>query len=679
MRIIKVAEKKRMVIVRGISGSGKSTLARELGKGGVVLSTDDFFMVKGEYRFDRNLLGRAHAWNQNRTLYALERGVSPVVIDNTNVAWEDFKPYVNMAKIRGYEVSYAEPDTPWKFDVDELTRRNTHNVPREAIQKMLDRWQPTETLGMDRMASAVIDATGFSKSGRLTEDEHELFAILMDVVRKRTPGTTVRVVGGWVRDKLMGKQPHDIDLMVDDIGGPEFAKIVTDSLGMSGPHVIRANPEQSKNIETARMYVVLPSGSKLEVDVAKTRQDVYQEGSRIPTTRDATATEDASRRDLTVNCLFYNINTDEVEDLTGMGLEDLKNKVIRTPLDPVKTFSDDPLRMLRAIRFAARYGWNISPEVSKAIASPELRAKLKSKVSRERKGIEIKEMLSTGYPEVAIDILFDSGIFEDLLGDAVAGTDRSGRMSGILMDQNNPHHNLVWSEHTKALARGVARKYRGKDKEKVFQVMMAAMLHDVGKLDSAYRQPKEDRTSYHGHEDASKEIAEAFMRSIKLESVSKPVEVLVGSHMRPHELASGKNMKALRRFIRDMAEAGIDWTDVVNLSQADALAKGGKLEEGTEARYTYLLDAGSEAMNGMSVSKGTGLKPVVDGSEIMGAFNIKAGPEVGQMIKAVKDMMDENPAITKEEVLERLTRERSVSKGLDQTSSWLGTALSVNG
>lgn len=512
-----------------------------------------------------------------------------------------------------------------------------------------------------------LDTTGFIRTGRLTNEETELFSILMNVVKNKTPSTTVRAVGGWVRDKLLGKQPHDIDLMVDNIGGPEFAKIVTSYLGMSGPHIIRANPEQSKNLETARMYIPLSSGNTLEIDVAKTRQDVYQGSSRIPVTVDATAEADAFRRDLTINCLFFNINKDLIEDFTGKGISDLQNHVIRTPLDPYKTFSDDPLRCLRTLRFSARYGWKITPEVFKALSDPVIRNKLKSKVSRERKGIEIKEMLSTGYPEVAVDLLFDSGIFEDILQDSVADTNRAGNLSGILMDQNNPHHDLVWSEHTKALARGVAKKYRGESKEKVFQVMMAAMLHDVGKLDPNSRQQKGDITTYHGHEGVSKEIAQEFMKFIKLESLSKPVEALVGNHMRPHMLSSEQgNPKALRKFIRSMEEAGVDWRDVINISQADAMAKG-KIPEGVEQKYTDLMTKGDEAIASRPAYNSSGVKPVADGRDIMNAFGIKGGPEVGKMIEAVKDMMDENPNITKEEALEKL-------RALTQSKNWFDRA-----
>jgi len=140
--------------MRGLPGSGKSTKARGLGKGGVVFSTDDFFMDNGVYKYDQTKIGEAHAWNIQRAEGAMSRGVSPVVIDNTNVQVIHAKPYVEIGKKYGYQIRVEEPDSPWwkklfgesmnenaKTELmDELARRNTHGVPPEVIRKMMDRW-----------------------------------------------------------------------------------------------------------------------------------------------------------------------------------------------------------------------------------------------------------------------------------------------------------------------------------------------------------------------------------------------------------------------------------------------------------------------------------------------------------------------------------------------------------
>jgi NEDD4-binding protein 2 len=135
---------KRVTIMRGVPGSGKSTKAATLG--GLVLSTDDFFMKDGKYVFDGRLIGQAHVWNQGRCEGAMQSGVEHVIIDNTNTqAWEA-KPYCLLAERFGFQVEFVTADTPWAFDADECFKRNSHGVPLEAIKGMLSRFQPTLTV-----------------------------------------------------------------------------------------------------------------------------------------------------------------------------------------------------------------------------------------------------------------------------------------------------------------------------------------------------------------------------------------------------------------------------------------------------------------------------------------------------------------------------------------------------
>lgn len=139
-------QKKQLIILRGISGSGKSTLAKAILKdnpNGVVFSTDDYFIDKktGEYKFDPTLLGKAHSWNQRRAAEAMEKGISPVIIDNTNTQRWEAKPYVETGLKHGYEIVVREPQTPWAKNAEELAKKNKHNVPIESIRAMLARWE----------------------------------------------------------------------------------------------------------------------------------------------------------------------------------------------------------------------------------------------------------------------------------------------------------------------------------------------------------------------------------------------------------------------------------------------------------------------------------------------------------------------------------------------------------
>lgn len=236
--------------------------------------------------------------------------------------------------------------------------------------------------------------------------EAKLFKTLNEVVGKFDTGTTVRVAGGWVRDKLIGRDSHDIDIALDNMTGEEFAKLVNRHLDECGEKthrigVIVANPEQSKHLATATLNVL-----GVNVDFVNLRSEEYQDSSRIPqSTRFGTAVQDAERRDFTINSLFYNVNCGALEDLTNLGVDDLKNGVIRTPLPPTQTFRDDPLRMLRAVRFASRYGFILHDDIQAALTDKENLGALSAKVSRERIGLELQNMLRGANPDYAIDLL----------------------------------------------------------------------------------------------------------------------------------------------------------------------------------------------------------------------------------------------------------------------------------
>lgn len=296
---------------------------------------------------------------------------------------------------------------------------------------------------------------------QLTEDEISLFRLLGDVRKAMGLSTTLRVAGGWVRDKLLatnefqtyhkifevgsGSQrltskfrrhasaaekrgfknlgftgnsgkPVDIDIALDDMLGREFADYLNEYLSSKGEDtvtigVVMKNPEKSKHLETATMKV-----GSFWIDFVNLRAEEYTQDSRIPDLmRIGTPAEDAFRRDLTINALFYNVNTGKVEDWTGRGLEDLQKGIVATPLPPLTTLLDDPLRVLRAIRFAARLRFLMDKELVEAAKDDRVRQTLAQKVSRERIGAELDLMLRSPDPMGAMRLLINLKLVDTVL------------------------------------------------------------------------------------------------------------------------------------------------------------------------------------------------------------------------------------------------------------------------
>jgi tRNA nucleotidyltransferase/poly(A) polymerase len=283
----------------------------------------------------------------------------------------------------------------------------------------------------------------------------------------------LRFTGGWVRDKLLGVGSHDIDVAINKMTGEHFGLKIIEYLELPGNaakygidlkeekpkvaaeekpdakpkekngkaskkqkaseqkqkdgepaakeksrkiapglHKIEANPEKSKNLETATIKLM-----GIDLDLVNLRKETYNEVSRNPQIEFGTPEEDAMRRDATVNAMFYNLNTSEIEDFTGRGFQDMELKIIRTPLEPYQTFKDDPLRVLRLIRFASRLNYTIDPETQKAMSNQEIGEVLKIKISRERVGIELEKMLKGPDPLMALSLIDNLDLYNTIFTD----------------------------------------------------------------------------------------------------------------------------------------------------------------------------------------------------------------------------------------------------------------------
>ncbi|KAG0354531.1 CCA tRNA nucleotidyltransferase, mitochondrial [Podila minutissima] len=286
---------------------------------------------------------------------------------------------------------------------------------------------------------------------RLTDKESKICSVLDEVAKryeaKEGKKVQLRIAGGWVRDKLLGLECHDLDIGIDRMMGYDFAVLVNEYLEEHGHEKrsiakIATNPEKSKHLETATMMVL-----DMPLDFVNLRSEVYDDASRIPSEITfGTPSEDAYRRDTTINALFYNIHTRSVEDFTGKGVEDLKKGLIRTPLEPFETFWQDPLRVMRCVRFAARFHFQIVDEAKQAILDPRIKDALRTKISKERIGAELDKMIDDqAGRSTAIKLIHDLGLYDVVFAPPVI--DSTPRGTTALYGELEPVEDafkLVW-------------------------------------------------------------------------------------------------------------------------------------------------------------------------------------------------------------------------------------------
>lgn len=519
---------------------------------------------------------------------------------------------------------------------------------------------------------------------KLTEREKEIYELLMAVVREKTPSTVLRAAGGWVRDKLLGKASHDIDIAIDNMTGVAFAKLVLEWMKEQGMPAaddvttVEANTEANKNIESAQIPIL-----GISIDFVQLRKDTYTNDSRNPEVEfGVPAEEDAKRRDLTINSLFYNINEDKVEDFVG-GVEDLENKIARTPIDPVQTYLEDPLRILRAVRFAAKYDLQLDPGLIAAANDPRVQESFVKKITKERIlseliGQQEKDNWKRGLLigpnfDRAAKLLKDLGIRDMILRPTLDQLKRAyerhqeevkkGRTTGEKwvidqepnwdMEQNNPHHTeTVWNHTMKALEylkhmdesnQSFAKKMDVKDE---IVRNLAMLLHDSGKCDICSQQrDNPDHYTYRGHEVSSALMAEEILTDLKAPNdIKSRVVTLIKNHMRLHGLPSDASDKSIRSFVTDLGPENSFLS--VDMSKGDSMGKAKSELDPKYDRFGKMIDEYLKMTGGKK-----DIPPPITGKEIMSILGLKPGPEVGKVTKALKEALIENPAMTKEEAI----------------------------
>ncbi|EPX70971.1 ATP(CTP) tRNA nucleotidyltransferase [Schizosaccharomyces octosporus yFS286] len=231
----------------------------------------------------------------------------------------------------------------------------------------------------------------------------------------------VRLAGGWVRDKLLGFSSDDLDVTLNKINGIDFAKAILEYVNVLDPKIaipykqsigkLTVNPDQSKHLETATLSLY-----GLDIDFVGLREEIYDDKSRIPVVHQGTIETDTYRRDFTLNSLFYNIRSEQIEDITKRGFTDLKNRNLVTPISPIRSFLEDPLRILRGLRFASRFKFTLDPSLHDAVQNLGVQKAFNIKVSKERVGEEVEKMLRGPNPDLSLHLIYSSGASSFMFG-----------------------------------------------------------------------------------------------------------------------------------------------------------------------------------------------------------------------------------------------------------------------
>lgn len=448
-------------------------------------------------------------------------------------------------------------------------------------------------------------------------------------------GCECYVVGGYVRDLILQRHSKDIDFVT--VGsGIELAKEVAKALGRKS----RCN--YFPNFGTAQ--VTAPG---VELEFVGARKESYRRESRKPIVEDGTLYDDISRRDFTINAMAIRVNADGFGSLVDRfnGLADIDARIIRTPLDPDITFTDDPLRMLRAIRFATQLDFTIEPATFEAIVRNAHRVDI---LSKERIETELTKIMLSPKPSIGWELLRTSGLLKIIMPDL-------DKMYGIEVKDGRGHKNNF--SHTMEVLDNVARH-----SDNVW-LKWAALLHDIAKPQTKRYDPRAGWT-FHNHNYIGAKMVPRIFRSLKLpanESM-KYVQKLVELHMRPIALVEEVTDSAIRRLIFD---AGDDLEDLMLLCRADITSKNPDKVKRHLENYDLVV-AKMKAINDKDNLRNW--QPPIDGNEIMQIFNIPQGREVGIIKSYEKDMMVECPTPNDRQLALKLVLEKGAELGLTPKS-----------
>lgn len=413
----------------------------------------------------------------------------------------------------------------------------------------------------------------------------------------------VYIVGGYVRDLVLNRDRSDIDFLV--IGsGPEFAKYVSEKLNLKNISVFN-------NFGTAHFNF-----EGLDVEFVGARKESYDRRTRKPIVENGTFLDDIARRDFTINTLALSLNENNFGELIDVydGYTDIQNNIIKTPLDVYKTFDDDPLRIMRAFRFAAQLNFNVDENIMKA--ANEMRARL-SIVSQERTTDEFLKILSSFKPSIGLKLLFESGVMEIVFPEIAV-------LSGV--DQRQDYHHKDVFLHTCMVVDNIAKETKN------VWLRFAALVHDIAKP-----QTKKfvDGTgwTFHGHEELGARMMKKIFQRMKLPLHKlEYVEKLIRLHLRPIALAKEDvTDSAIRRLI---VSAGEDLEDLITLCRSDITSKNPVKVEKYLENYERVMQKVRDVKERDKLRE---FQSPVRGEEIMRICNLEPSKKVGQIKKAIEE------------------------------------------